>query len=75
MSLNRNVCPILVNFDKSSPKLENEIKDRLEHGDIREKRDALRKALKIVLNGDPFPQLFITVIRYVLPSEDHAIQK
>ena len=29
----------------------------------------------LLLNGEAIPQLFITIICYVLPSEDHTIQK
>ena len=29
----------------------------------------------MLLNGEQIPALFITIIRYVLPSEDHTIQK
>ncbi|KAL2549235.1 Coatomer subunit beta-1 [Forsythia ovata] len=29
----------------------------------------------LLLNGETLPQLFITIVRYVLPSEDHTIQK
>ncbi|KAK8645279.1 hypothetical protein V6N13_119122 [Hibiscus sabdariffa] len=29
----------------------------------------------LLLNGETLPQLFITIVRYVLPSEDHTVQK
>ncbi|KAK6911136.1 Clathrin/coatomer adaptor, adaptin-like, N-terminal [Dillenia turbinata] len=29
----------------------------------------------LLLNGEAIPQLFITIVRYVLPYEDHTIQK
>ncbi|KMZ70478.1 Coatomer subunit beta [Zostera marina] len=35
----------------------------------------MKKAIMILLNGESIPHLFITIIRYVLPSEDHTIQK
>ncbi|KAJ0965605.1 hypothetical protein J5N97_026743 [Dioscorea zingiberensis] len=35
----------------------------------------MKKAIMLLLNGETLPQLFITIIRYVLPSEDHTIQK
>ena len=68
-------CTLLVHFDKSSPALANEIKEALEGNDVPEKIDAMRKAVMLLLNGEPLPQLFITIVRYVLPSEDHTIQK
>ncbi|KAJ4800220.1 Coatomer subunit beta [Rhynchospora pubera] len=68
-------CTLLVHFDKGSPAMANEIKEALEGNDIPLKIDALKKAIKLLLNGETLPQLFITVVRYVLPSEDHSIQK
>ncbi|XP_061993414.1 uncharacterized protein LOC133711282 [Rosa rugosa] len=35
----------------------------------------MKKEIMILLNGDTIPQLFFTIIRYVLPSEDHTVQK
>ncbi|KAI3949563.1 hypothetical protein MKW92_000928 [Papaver armeniacum] len=36
----------------------------------------MRKEVMLLLNGETlFPQLFITIVRYVLPSEDHTIHK
>ncbi|CAI9787151.1 unnamed protein product [Fraxinus pennsylvanica] len=32
-------------------------------------------AVMLLLNGETLPQLFITIVRYVLPSEDHTVQK
>ncbi|KAF0895802.1 hypothetical protein E2562_016535 [Oryza meyeriana var. granulata] len=53
----------------------NEIKADLEGSDVAAKVDAMKRAIMLLLNGETLPQLFITVVRYVLPSEDHTIQK
>lgn len=66
---------MLVHFDKSTPAISNEIKEALEGNDDSAKIDAMKKAIMLLLNGETLPQLFITIIRYVLPSEDHTIQK
>lgn len=66
---------MLIHFDKGTPAMANEIKESLEGNDIDRKIDALKKAIMLLLNGDTLPQLFITIVRYVLPSEDHTIQK
>ena len=51
-----------------------EIKAALEDGDDRSRAAAMRAAVSGVLNGgEPIPGLFI--MRYVLPSEDHTVQK
>ncbi|KAM3324615.1 coatomer subunit beta-1 [Capsicum chacoense] len=68
-------CSLLVHFDKGTPALANEIKEALEGNDVPAKIDAMKKAIMLLLNGETLPQLFITIIRYVLPSEDHTIQK
>ena len=68
-------CSLLVHFDKGTPALANEIKEALEGNDVAAKIEALKKAVMLLLNGETIPQLFITIIRYVLPSEDHTIQK
>ncbi|KAI4329440.1 hypothetical protein L6164_021703 [Bauhinia variegata] len=68
-------CTLLVHFDKGTPAIANEIKEALEGNDVDAKIDALKKAIMLLLNGESIPQLFITIIRYVLPSEDHTIQK
>ncbi|XAR49801.1 hypothetical protein NMG60_11003943 [Bertholletia excelsa] len=68
-------CTLLVHFDKGTPALANEIKEALEGNDIPAKIDAMKKAIMLLLNGETIPQLFITIVRYVLPSDDHTIQK
>ncbi|KAK6912311.1 Clathrin/coatomer adaptor, adaptin-like, N-terminal [Dillenia turbinata] len=68
-------CTLLVHFDKGTPTLANDIKEALEGNDVHAKVDAMKKAVMLLLNGETIPQLFITIVRYVLPSEDHTIQK
>lgn len=68
-------CSLLVHFDKGTPAIANEIKEALEGNDVEAKVDAMKKAIMLLLNGETLPQLFITIVRYVLPSEDHTIQK
>ncbi|KAG6731014.1 hypothetical protein I3842_01G109300 [Carya illinoinensis] len=68
-------CTLLVHFDKGTPAIANEIKEALEGNDVPAKIDAMKKAIMLLLNGETLPQLFITIVRYVLPSEDHTVQK
>lgn len=68
-------CSLLVHFDKASPALANEIKESLEQGDDERKQDGMKKAIMLLLNNEQIPHLFITIVRYVLPSEDHTVQK
>jgi len=64
---------MLVHYEK--PASISEIKEALEGSDDEAKVGAMKKAVTMLLNGEPLPGLFITIVRYVLPSEDHTIQK
>ncbi|KAG9130180.1 hypothetical protein Leryth_018767 [Lithospermum erythrorhizon] len=68
-------CSLLVHFDKGTAALANEIKEALEGHDDLAKVEAMQKAIMLLRNGETLPQLFITIVRYVLPSEDHTVQK
>ena len=68
-------CSLLIYFDKGTPAIANEIKEALEGNDDYAKTEAMKKAIMLLLNGETLPQLFITIVRYVLPSEDHTVQK
>lgn len=46
-----------------------------EHGDNRVKASALKKTIQLVLNGERLPGLLMTIIRFVLPSNDHTLKK
>ena len=68
------VSTFLVASDKAqaSP---NEIRLALESSDDEAKVQAMQKAIAALLNGEQLPTLFITIVRYVLPSENHMVQK
>ncbi|CAL9243919.1 unnamed protein product [Arabidopsis halleri] len=68
-------CTLLIYYDKGTPAIANEIKEALEGNDVSAKIDALKNAIMLLLNGETLPQLFITIIRYVLTTEDHTVQK
>ena len=65
---------MLVHVTGQSPS-QSEIKEALEGSDPEAKVLAMKRAVAMLLNGEQLPQLFITIVRYVLPSEDHLIQK
>lgn len=54
---------------------QNEIREALESSDEDAKVAAMQKAITAILAGEQFPALFITIVRYVLPSENHMVQK
>ncbi|CAG0920012.1 unnamed protein product [Notodromas monacha] len=52
------------------------LKQDLEKGDNRTKTFALKKAIRQLLAGDRLPAgMLMTIIRFVLPSQDHVIKK
>lgn len=65
-------CPLLPIDVQVS---QNEIREALESSDEDAKVDAMQKAIAAILAGEQFPALFITIVRYVLPSENHLVQK
>ncbi|VAH85598.1 unnamed protein product [Triticum turgidum subsp. durum] len=71
-------CNLLLPFlDKSRHWTAEEIKAGLEGSDDGAKVDALKRAIMLHLNGDghTIPHLLVTVLRCVLPSKEHTIQR
>ena len=64
---------MIVSLD--SPGSPQEIKSALEGNDLELKVEMLKKAIAMSLSGDAIPGLFICMIRYVLPSGDHTVQR
>lgn len=65
---------MLVHFDK--PMSATEIKEALEGNDTPLKIQAMKNLVMMLLNQEQLPHsLFITIVRYVLPSEDHTVQR
>lgn len=65
----------LVSSESQGQATQNEIRKALESGDDEEKIEAMQQAIAALLNGEQMPALFITIVRYVLPSENHFVQK
>jgi vesicle coat complex subunit len=64
---------MIVNIESQSTS--NEIKSALEGNDDQLKAEMLKKSIAMGLAGEQIPGLLICVIRYVLPSEDHTMQR
>eukprot|EP00158_Paraphelidium_tribonemae_P007359 Partr_v1_DN28215_c0_g1_i1_m76298 putative The coatomer is a cytosolic protein complex that binds to dilysine motifs and reversibly associates with Golgi non- clathrin-coated vesicles, which further mediate biosynthetic protein transport from the ER, via the Golgi up to the trans Golgi network. Coatomer complex is required for budding from Golgi membranes, and is essential for the retrograde Golgi-to-ER transport of dilysine-tagged proteins (By similarity) len=47
----------------------------LEKGNEQVKIDTMKTVLGLMMNGDPLPQLMMTVIRFVLPSKSKTLKK
>lgn len=48
---------------------------KTEKGEIKAKTEALKKVIIMILNGEKLPGLLMTIIRFVLPLQDHTIKK
>ncbi|GJQ73897.1 hypothetical protein Trydic_g18831 [Trypoxylus dichotomus] len=52
-----------------------QLKMDLEKGDTKVKIEALKKTINMILAGEKLPGLLMTIIRFVLPLQDHMIKK
>lgn len=66
---------MLVATDRLAATTAQEVKTALETGDAEAKAFALQRAIGMLLAGEPISGLFISIVRFVLPSEDHNVQK
>lgn len=46
-----------------------------EKGDTKTKVEALKKTIQQILNGEKMPSLLMTIIRFVMPMQDHMVKK
>lgn len=68
-------CSLLVQFEKAEPPQPSALREALETGTEEIKLNALKKVILLHLNGEPMPQLLMTVIRFVMPMRAHAVKK
>lgn len=72
--LHERLCTFLVAADKSGATA-TEIREALESSDDDAKVEAMERAISALLTGEQMPGLFMTIVRYVMPSQNHTIQK
>lgn len=76
MASTEQTCYTLINVTlDSEPPNELQLRSDLEKGDVTAKIEALKKTIHLMLNGEKFPNLLMTIIRFVLPLQDHTIKK
>ena len=46
-----------------------------ENGDPKTKIEALKRVIQMILNGEKIQNLLMTVIRFVMPLQDHTVKK
>lgn len=52
-----------------------QLKQDLEKGDTNVKIETLKKVIQLLLNGERLSGLIMTIIRFVLPVQNHTIKK
>lgn len=69
-------CGILLPSIASSENLNHqEIKKILEKGDDKQKIDALKRSISLILSGEKIPGLLMIIIRFVLTTKNHTLKK
>ncbi|VDP45927.1 unnamed protein product [Schistosoma margrebowiei] len=70
------ICYTLVGLSSEAKTYtEQKLKDDLQNSNDNVKREALKELIRLIINGEKFPNLLMTVIRFVMPSQDHMIKK
>lgn len=76
MAVVEQPCYTLINASSDTePYNEMQLKMDLEKGDTKVKIEALKKTIHMILSGERLPGLLMTIIRFVLPLQDHTIKK
>ncbi|GAB0100045.1 Coatomer subunit beta [Sergentomyia squamirostris] len=75
MSLTEGPCYTIINSQDSEPYNEMQLKQDLEKGDTGVKIETLKKVIQLLLNGERLPGLLMTIMRFVLPLQNHTIKK
>ncbi|XP_065366327.1 coatomer subunit beta [Calliphora vicina] len=76
MALSTTVpCYTIINSPDLEVPNEMQLKQDLEKGDTNVKIDTLKKVIQLLLNGERLSGLIMTIIRFVLPVQNHTIKK
>ncbi|KAL5278654.1 COPB1 family protein [Megaselia abdita] len=75
MSSVEGPCYTIINSGDIDPYNEMQLKQDLEKGDLNIKIDTLKKVIQLLLNGERLSGLLMTIIRFVLPLQNHQIKK
>ncbi len=68
-------CTLLLHYDKAAPPNEDEIRELLESHDLAHKHEAMQTLISLALNGEPMSKMLMSVIRFIVPSDDHFLKK
>jgi len=68
-------CTVLIYYEKSDPPTSDELAKKLEDKKDSVKAAALEQLILLMINGESYPKLLMTVIRFVVTSNDHRVKK
>nr|VZI32536.1 unnamed protein product [Spirometra erinaceieuropaei] len=69
-------CYTLLSLTPDSKRYtEQKIKEDLQNENVSIKCEALKELIRNIINGEKYPNILMTVIRFVMPSQDHTIKK
>jgi coatomer subunit beta len=68
-------CSVLVNNPRQTPGVAADIRERLEKGKMADKIDCMKQTIMLLISGEILDGLLMTIIRFVLPQEDHTLKK
>ena len=71
----QKLSSFLIELGKQATASITDIKAQLENKDVGVKIAAMKDVLTLLANGRPLPQLLMTIIRFIVPSEDHMLKK
>lgn len=75
MALVETPCYTIINSPDLEIPNEMQLKLDFEKGDINVKIETLKKVIQLLLNGERLSGLIMTIIRFVLPVQNHTIKK
>eukprot|EP01117_Protostelium_nocturnum_P002278 TRINITY_DN1292_c0_g1_i1.p1 TRINITY_DN1292_c0_g1~~TRINITY_DN1292_c0_g1_i1.p1 ORF type:complete len:974 (+),score=300.21 TRINITY_DN1292_c0_g1_i1:68-2989(+) len=68
-------CTILLSYEQNEPPQISELKRTLENGSVADKQEGMKKVILLLSNGENVSQLLMTIIRFIMPVDDHVIKK
>jgi len=68
-------CTVLIHYEKGVPPSSEDLSKRLESKKDSVKAEALEELVLLLINGELYPKLLMTVIRFVCTSNDHRVKK
>lgn len=68
-------CTVLIHYEKGVPPTSEELAKRLENKKDSVKAEALEELVLLMISGESYPKLLMTIIRFVVTCNDHRVKK